>query len=142
MSGASMRGTPWAVHGYFIVPSMVGGQSAPTQGDIGAYLVLPWEQTGEAAWEKLRAYHSATGPEDPCGVSSDEDDDGVRKPKLGSGLSGHGPPRSACMFGKRKDFADCSPGRWALWWRGCASDTLSLAFSEELRKASHSSRTE
>ena len=27
------------------------------------------------------------------------------------------PPRSACMFGKRKDFADdvglCSPGRWA-----------------------------
>ena len=69
---------------------------------------------------------------------SDIDSDGERKPQLGEGLWGHGPARSACVFGKRRDFSDgfglCSPGRWAPWQRRCAADTPALAFPEQLGK--------
>ena len=42
-----MWAMPWAVHSYFIVPSMVGSPSAPMQGDIGTYLVLEPQRWGQ-----------------------------------------------------------------------------------------------
>ena len=45
-----------------------------------------------------------------------ENDVGFAKPDVGSGVWGHGAPRTAILFGKDKMFADgfgfCSPGRW------------------------------
>ena len=51
--------------------------------------------------------------------TSDEDEEGARRPKLGEGLWGFGPQLGAQGHGqvKRRCFADgadlCSPGRWA-----------------------------
>ena len=49
--------------------------------------------------------------------TSSEDEDGFKKPKLGAGILGNGPPLKVKVFGKQKEFHDgsglCSPGRWA-----------------------------
>ena len=48
--------------------------------------------------------------------SSDEDEDGFPKQRLGSGVWGTGPPMVSELMGKRRAFVDgaglCSPGRW------------------------------
>ena len=48
-------------------------------------------------------------------VTSDEDGDGISRPKLGSGLGGQGPSLMAKVAGKTRDFHNgsglCSPGR-------------------------------
>ena len=63
-----------------------------------------------------------------------EDKDGDPKPKLGSGLWGHGPPLTSMLMGKQRAFSDgfglCSPGRWMPYMRRSASDTPSLGFLE------------
>ena len=51
-----------------------------------------WERTGEQAWEKCDMQVQE--------VSSDEDDDGVVKPKKG------GPPLASRLLGKRQEFHD------------------------------------
>ena len=70
--------------------------------------------------------------------SSDEDEDGFQKPRVGAGLWGHGPPLSSRLLGKHKAFTDglglCSPGRWAPQRRMCAKERPSLGFAEQLGK--------
>ena len=51
-----------------------------------------WERTGEQAWEKCDMQVQE--------VSSDEDDDGVVKPKKGAGLWGDGPPLASRLWEK------------------------------------------
>lgn len=67
-----------------------------------------WERTGEAAW--------AVPSEAVEVASSDEDEDGFSKLKLGSGHWGIGSFLMSCLIGKQKLFTDgfglCSPGRW------------------------------
>ena len=50
-------------------------------------------------------------------ATSDEDEDGILRPKLGEGNLGKGAPLKTTVFGKRRDFHDgaglCSPGRWS-----------------------------
>lgn len=69
-------------------------------------------------------------------MSSDEDDDGVVKPKKGAGLWGDGPPLALRLLGKRQEFADgfglCSPGRWEPSKRKCAASMPCLGFAEQL----------
>ena len=62
---------------------------------------------------------SRLGPRRPAlmeEATSDEDEDGVTRPKLGEGLLGRGPPLRTTNFGKERFFHDgaglCSPGRW------------------------------
>ena len=87
-----------------------------------------WERTGEQAWEKCDMQVQE--------VSSDEDDDGVVKPKKGAGLWGDGPPLASRLLGKRQEFADgfglCSPGRWEPSKRKCAANMPCLGFAEQL----------
>ena len=47
-----------------------------------------WEQTGEAAWE----LESGKAADADMEATSDEDEDGHRKPRLGDGVRGQGPP--------------------------------------------------
>ena len=55
-------------------------------------------------------------------TTSDEDEDGFPRAKLGSGHWGRGPPWQVEVAGKRRDLVDgaglCSPGRWAPDKRG------------------------
>ena len=87
-----------------------------------------WERTGEQAWEKCDMQVQE--------VSSDEDDDGVVKPKKGAGLWGDGPPLASRLLGKRQEFADgfglCSPGCWEPSKRKCAANMPCLGFAEQL----------
>ena len=87
-----------------------------------------WERSGEDAW------HVEPSAQDDPG--SDVDEDGVKKPCLGEGQWGWGPPMSSQILGRRQEFADgfglCSPGRWPPCRRRCAADTLALALAENL----------
>ena len=48
--------------------------------------------------------------------TSDEDEDGCRRPKLGEGICGRGPPLTVTQNATKRGFHDgaglCSPGRW------------------------------
>ena len=79
-----------------------------------------WEQTGEAAWEKLCEHGVMATCDEP---DSDIDSDGERKPQ----------PR-ACAVRKLRWFRTLLAGHWAPWQRRCAADTPALAFPEQLGK--------
>mgnify|MGYP006114995993 CR=1 FL=1 len=53
---------------------------------------------------------------EPEEATSSEDEDGEKRPKLGAGLWGEGPPLKVLVRGKISSFRDggglCSPGRW------------------------------
>ena len=87
-----------------------------------------WEKSGEGAW--------STSTNVPAEVSSDEDEDGCPKPKLGAGHWGSGPPLTSTLMGKKKPFADgfglCSPGRWPPALRRSAASTPALGLMEVL----------
>ena len=57
--------------------------------------------------------------------TSSEDEEGQKRPKLGAGLGGHGPPLTTSHLGKKKAFHNgaglASPGRWAPYRRNVES---------------------
>ena len=91
-----------------------------------------WERTGEAAWE-LEPSKVADAEQE---ATSDEDEDGHCKPRLGDGVRGHGPPLTSSIMGQLRGMCDgfglCSPGRWPPERRKDSKDVCSLGFLEEL----------
>ena len=91
-----------------------------------------WERTGEAAWE----LEPSKAMDADLEASSDEDEDGHRKARLGDGVRGHGPPLTSSIMGELRGMCDrfglCSPGRWPPERRKDSKDVSSLRFLEEL----------
>ena len=110
----------------WIVNMVIRFCSLPKEG-----VVLP--QAAEAVQEKLEPQTSTenvdtsarAGEDAPAMIvdttavvdlSSDEDEDGIKKPRIEDHLGGFGPPMMACWSGKSRPMHDggglCSPGRW------------------------------
>lgn len=71
-------------------------------------------------------------------ATSDEDEDGVTRPKLGEGLWGRGAPLRTTNYGKVREFHDgaglCSPGRWSPAMRSEDRTGLAAEVRDSLRK--------
>ena len=71
-------------------------------------------------------------------ATSDEDEDGVTRPKLGEGLWGRGAPLRTTNYGKVREFHDgaglCSPGRWSPAMRSEDRTGLAAEVRDALRK--------
>ena len=68
--------------------------------------------------------------------TSDEDEDGVPRPRLGTGVLGTGPLVKVSLGGKVRDFDDgaglCSPGRWRPDRRNPERSGLALCLRDRL----------
>ena len=97
------------------------GAGAPAESSVDAgSLGVTCMASGSASSGDLEADEAAT---------SDEDEDGVHRPKLGAGIWGNGPPLRVKCAGRARDFHDgaglCSPLRWPPPYRNIDTSGLS-----------------
>jgi hypothetical protein len=73
-------------------------------------------------------------------LTSDDDEDGVMRPRLGEGICGHGPAAMVVSFGKLRPFHDgaglCPTGRWLPGKRNPVSDPKGDDVGKTLKKLS------
>ena len=83
---------------------------------VTARISAPVENTAAPVKQVVSSAGGRPEPDLADRDTSDDDEDGVPRPKRGSGNVGYGRPMPARWGGKHREFHDgaglCSPGRW------------------------------
>ena len=112
-----------------------------TFGKIGAghKLTPPHNRTGSSASKVLE--NETLDQVDP--VTPNDDEDGLRRPRLGEGIVGRGPATMVVSFGKPRTFHEgagmCYTGRWPPGKQNLVSDPKGAEVGKTLKKLSFDS---